>query len=156
MLTDEEFLERILEKGQIRISARAICMYDEKILVTKNRHSKKTFYAFPGGELEYGEKLSNRLKKEFLEETNSSVKKLKYLFVVENRFKFKDRIIHSLEHYFLCRLEHYEIVSRDPNEDFFWLSLNNLSQYELYPKIVKESLIDGTWKQSRHFIELLE
>ena len=108
-----KFFEKIAERKDIRISVRSICLQNGYLLVEQPSDDPHACYSFIGGELEFGELMESALKREYREEIGLEVKILRYLFVVENRFLFNNKLIHSLEHYFQNEIEHTKITSQE-------------------------------------------
>lgn len=152
----EKFLSVVSKEGIIRPCVRSLCFYQGKILGEQPADDPSACFAFPGGGLELGETLEERLKKEYLEEANVRVITSEYLFLVENRFSFNDGLIHSLEHYFFVTLEDYDIESQEPEIILKWLAIDQLPKIDLQPKIVREVIINGTWRNVKHLIQPFE
>jgi hypothetical protein len=123
--SQEALLAKMAAKGAMRVSVRSICMHDGALLVQTR---------------EYGE------------ETDRQVVRAQYLFVVENRVRTAAGILHSLEHYFLVELDSYEIRSRESHLVQSWLPLSQLSAYDVRPRVVRDAIIDGSWKTHKHLI----
>ncbi len=148
----DQFLTELVKQKAIRPSIRSFCFHNDKILVQRPSDNPTACYAFIGGILEIGEKMEERIRKGYIEETNAEVISAEYLFVVENIFDYKDGIFHSLEHYFFVDINSYDISSCDPELLQFWLPLNELQKYDLRPHVLRDALIDGSWKNKKHFI----
>ncbi|MBD3193254.1 MAG: NUDIX domain-containing protein [Candidatus Heimdallarchaeota archaeon] len=156
MTHSEKFLSRVAKEGIIRPCVRSLCFHQRKILVEQPSDEPSACFAFPGGGLELGETLEERLKKEYLEEANVQVISQEYLFLVENRFSFKDTFIHSLEHYFLVQLENYDIESKEPEIILKWLPIDQLPKIDLRPEIVRDVIINGAWRKVKHLVQPFE
>ncbi|MHA2497624.1 MAG: NUDIX domain-containing protein [Candidatus Hodarchaeales archaeon] len=153
MSSEKEFFANLIEKKQIRISVRSLCFHEGRILAEQSSNPHLTGFYFPGGELEWGELMEERLRIEFEEETTAKITTAKYLFVVENRFKFLEEMIHSLEHYFLVELDNYDLASREPWIRQEWLPVDRLKGYDLKPLNVRDVIADGSWKTVKHIID---
>jgi ADP-ribose pyrophosphatase YjhB (NUDIX family) len=152
MSRDEAFLRRVAEKGDIRISVRSICIHDGALLVQRHADDPASYYAFIGGGLETGERMEDRIRREYGEETDRQVVRARYLFVVENRVRTAAGILHSLEHYFSVDLDSRDVRSREPHLVQCWLPLSELPAYDVRPHVVRDAIVDGTWKTRKHLV----
>ena len=108
--------------------------------------------AFIGGEYEVGDTLERRLRAEFEEETTASVLTVRYLFVVENRFRHAGRLVHGLEHYFLAEIDTVDVRSHEGHLEFHWLPLQNLNKFDVRPHVVRDAILSGSYLQARHLV----
>jgi hypothetical protein len=92
------------------------------------------------------------LRTEFQEETTAKVLTARYLFVVENRFRYADRLVHGLEHYFLVEIDTADVRSREPHLEFHWLPLPNLAAFDLRPHVVRDAILSGSYLEARHLV----
>jgi ADP-ribose pyrophosphatase YjhB (NUDIX family) len=152
MSEPDAFLARVAEKGDIRVSVRSICLHDGAVLVQSHADDPASYHAFIGGGVETGERMEDRIRKEYAEETDRRVVRAEYLFVVENRVRTAAGVLHSLEHYFLVELDSYEVRSREPHLVQSWLPLAELSARDLRPHVVRDAIVDGSWRTRRHLI----
>ena len=144
-----KFFEKIAERKDIRISVRSICLQNGYLLVEQPSDDPHACYSFIGGELEFGELMESALKREYREEIGLEVKILRYLFVVENRFLFNNKLIHSLEHYFQTEIEHTKITSQESHIIQRWLPIKHLKKYDVRPHVVRDAICDGSWDVKR-------
>lgn len=105
--------DRFIADGRHRVRPRvaSIVIRDGEVLVQRPVDDPGASYAFIGGEYEAGDTLQSRLRTEFEEETNCRIVRAEYLFVVENRFAYEGRLIHSLEHYFEVEIDRRDAKS---------------------------------------------
>jgi ADP-ribose pyrophosphatase YjhB (NUDIX family) len=148
----EDFLTGVAEKGDIRISVRSICLHDDAVLVQRHADDPSSYHAFIGGGLETGESMEDRIRLEYGEETDRQVVRAQYLFVVENRVRTAAGILHSLEHYFSVELDSHEVRSRERHLVQCWLPLSRLSAHDVRPHVVRDAIVDGTWKTRKHLV----
>ena len=85
-------------RNKFEICIRAIILNNGKILVCRKK--KKGYYFFPGGHLEFGEKIGDALTREIKEELNVAVKKFSFIGVVDNVFKEDDEKHHEINFIF--------------------------------------------------------
>jgi len=149
-----EYLNQMLENAQIGLSARAIIVNSEHdhFLAEKNLGTRDQYLNFIGGRVELGETLEACIKREMQEETSAKVIRMEYLFVAENFITFKGETLHGLGHYFEVEIDTKEVQSRLDGIELIWLSINELSQADLRPHIVRDVVADGSFRSVRHLI----
>ena len=152
MVSQSRFFKKIADRQSIRISVRSICLRHGCLLVEQPSDDPYACYSFIGGELKFNELMELGLKREYREEIGLEVKILQYLFVVENRFLFDNRLIHSLEHYFQTQIDRTEIMSQEPDLIQRWLPVKHLKQYDLRPHVVRDAIFDGSWLTAKRLI----
>jgi ADP-ribose pyrophosphatase YjhB (NUDIX family) len=152
MSDPDAFLRTVAEKGDIRVSVRSICLHDGAVLVQRHADDPASYHAFIGGELETGERMEDRIRREYSEETDRQVVRAEYLFVVENRVRTAAGILHSLEHYFSVELDSCDVRSREAHLVQCWLPLSELSACDVRPRVVRDAIVDGSWKTRKHLI----
>ena len=82
---------------RIRVRVCGLCWQDGHLLLVKHGGlTEGDFWAPPGGGLEFGESVAERLQKEFLEETGLTVSPGRFLFGCE----FVQKPLHAIELYF--------------------------------------------------------
>ncbi|RAU83075.1 NUDIX domain-containing protein [Pontibacter arcticus] len=94
---------------QLRVRVSGICVIDKKLVLAKHGKTinNKAFWAPPGGGLEFGEKVHDCLKREFLEETGIEVEVVRFLFVNE----FLENPLHAIELFFEVRATGGKIIT---------------------------------------------
>jgi 8-oxo-dGTP diphosphatase len=154
MPDDQAFWRRILDSRQIQNSARAIIFDSARrhILVERNLSAGEGYVAFPGGGIELGETLEECISRELDEEIAARVVEFEFLFVVENIIDFEGEYLHGIELYCEVKLESDEIESQLEGYEFPWLDVDNLSQVDLRPWIVRDHIVDGSYRNMRHLV----
>ena len=147
MAEDKNYFQSMIEKGQIRIGARAIITNaaQDRFLVEKNHSEPGQVLNFSGGVLELGESLDQCLKREIMEETFVSISRMDYLFFVENFITHKEEVIDGIGFYYLVELGQEDIKSANDDFEFFWFSKKELAELDLRPYIVRDCIIDGSY-----------
>ncbi|HMN27964.1 MAG TPA: hypothetical protein PKE45_07395, partial [Caldilineaceae bacterium] len=84
--------------------------------------------------------------------TDAKVLRAQYLFVVENFFPHHAQIRHSLEHYFEIVLDREEIAPTNSGVEFTWAPIAELAALDLRPLVVRDRIIDGTYRSVGHLI----
>lgn len=154
MFDDHDYFRWMIENAQVRLGARAIVVDSEGdlFLVEKNLGTRDQYLNFIGGGVELGETLEACIKREMQEETDARVVRMEYLFVVENFIKFKGEVVHGLGHYFEVEIDRQEVQSRLDRTELIWLSMGELAQADLRPHIVRDCVVDGSYRSVRHLI----
>jgi ADP-ribose pyrophosphatase YjhB (NUDIX family) len=98
---------------------------------------------------EVGDSFEERLRKEFEEETSARIVSVDYCFVVENRFRWRGELVHTLEHYFEVVLDREEIASREEHLEQVWLPDRVFAEADVRPAIVRDALVTGDWRDIR-------
>jgi ADP-ribose pyrophosphatase YjhB (NUDIX family) len=149
-MREAAYFDAVASRRLVRPSVRAICLAGGNVLAQRPADSPGSPFAFIGGEYEAGDTMEGRLRLEFEEETTAKLVSARYLFVVENAFRWKGRLVHLLEHYMEVELDRREIESREPHLTQHWLPLARLAEFDLRPFVVRDALIDGRWREVRH------
>lgn len=93
---------------KLRVRACGLCFQGDKILMIKHMGLGKDFlWAPPGGGVNFGEKASDALKREFLEETSLKIEVGDFCFACE----YISGQLHAVELFFLTKPENY-IISK--------------------------------------------
>ncbi|MDQ7092635.1 NUDIX domain-containing protein [Desulfosporosinus sp. PR] len=147
---------------QIRNSAKAIIIKDNKILLTKNQDSLGIFYLLPGGGQEAGESIVDALKRECLEEISVEVDVLDIRYVRDyigknHEFSVEDSEIHQIEYMFICSVNtgfeaRNGIVPDTMQIGVEWVELKSLGKYRLYPKILKSLILEDGLLEGRIYL----
>jgi 8-oxo-dGTP pyrophosphatase MutT (NUDIX family) len=139
-----------------------VLMQDGHVLI--HRSKLETHWSLPGGRVKLGEDARTSLKREMVEELALDVETLNHLCTIENFFTYKGKNIHEVGLYF-------EIKACDPfslynGEEFTvkeaerlvfkWVHLKDLSDYKLYPEVVKNKLITGSLESDYFFVDDLQ
>lgn len=134
----------------VRVRVAAIVVTNGMVLVQRPTDEPTACYAFIGGEYELGDTFESRIRREFSEETTASVVGLRYLFVVENRFRIGDDLIQGLEHYLEVTLDRQNVESRESHLSQHWLPLVKLRDFDLRPHVVRDVLALGNQHEVSH------
>ena len=102
-----------------------------QILLCKS-HKWDDKYIIPGGHVEFGEKLEDALKREILEETALEIHSIKLIGIKECFYSnsyYKNR--HFLFMDYICKTEMTKVVLNDEAEDYIWIPLEDIDNYDL-------------------------
>ena len=108
-----------------------------KLLTLKYNYSGNNVYALPGGNLEFGERMEDALKRELIEEIGLSVSVGSLAFVAEVHQRQKD----TLHMVFNGEIENGTPVLNPKETSALaveWLLVSELEQFSLYPNISKQ------------------
>lgn len=141
----------------IRNSAKALIIFDEKILLTKNSDNLGFFYLLPGGGQEKFEDIHEALHRECKEEISCDVDIKDIRFIREyigkrHEFAEWDNEVHQIEYIFECSLKSGTVPCNGSVPDNFqigveWITLSELDNIRLYPSILKKVINkNGTFK----------
>lgn len=136
----------------IRVSTKAIIIKDNKILMIKNIDKDGFWYILPGGGQHHKETVIQALKRECKEEANIDVKVGELLFIREyigehHEFKEFDKDEHQIELMFSCKIINNTRAQVGKTPDIYqkgveWVEINNLHNYRVYPKTLKEIFLN--------------
>ena len=133
----------------IRNSAKALILKDGRLLCTRNvGYRGDHYYLLPGGGQDFGETLTDALRRECLEEIGAHVivHELRYVrdYIGKNH-EFAERYseFHQIEYMFICSLANEPGVTSASNPDSAqigveWIELENLRHTPIFPKALKE------------------
>ncbi|MCM2477039.1 NUDIX domain-containing protein [Rhizobium sp. CG5] len=155
-LTQDQFFQAVASRQIPRVRIAGIVVNDGKVLVQKPADDPSSCYAFIGGEYEVGDTFETRLRKEFEEETNARVVAARYLFCVENHFRYNGHHIQQAEHFFLVSLDRHDITSHEDHLTQHWLPLADLPNADLRPFVVRDAMASGSYLTDRHLIQMPE
>ena len=144
----------ILTRGRLQACGRAI-IFDSarrRILVERSLGVREGYVAFPGGRIELGETLEQCITREIDEEIGATVLDFEFLFLLENFFVFEGEAIHGIELFCEVRLKSDEVESQLAGCEFPWLEVAALSDADLRPTVVRDRIIDGTYRNVRHLV----
>jgi 8-oxo-dGTP pyrophosphatase MutT (NUDIX family) len=154
MPDDQALWRQIYESKQVQLGVRTI-VFDStgrKILVERNLGAREKYVNFPGGVLELGETLEQCISREMIEEIAIPILNFKILFLVENFILFEGAYLHGIEFYCEVKLGSDDVVAQIEGYEFYWLSVDLLSDVDLRPIIVRDRIIDGSYREVRHLI----
>ena len=137
-------------RRMIRVSAKAVIVRDDKLLVIACRDSAGEFYMLPGGGQDKFERLANALRRECREEIGADVEVGELLFVRDyigrnHEFAASEQDTHAVEIMFACRVpDDYVPVTGDvpdPSQHSVkWIALDDLAHVRLYPAALRPVL----------------
>jgi ADP-ribose pyrophosphatase YjhB (NUDIX family) len=154
VLSQDQFFQAVASRQIPRIRIAGIVVADDAVLVQRPVDDPDSCCAFIGGEYEVGDTFETRLRKEFEEETNARVVEARYLFCVENHFRYKGGVIQQAEHYFLVNLDRRDVESRERHLSQHWLPLLQFRDAIVRPIAVRNAIADGSYLTRRHIVQM--
>lgn len=131
---------------EIRPIVLGLAIKNNKLLVSEGFDSSKnqTFYRCLGGGIEFLEKSTDALKREFKEEINIDVVVEKFLGISENIFTYQGKNAHELVFYYNINIldkdykEEYIVTDDDGEIKAVWMDINEFKNNNkiLYPQEV--------------------
>ena len=136
-----------------RVSAKAIIVEDDRLLVIHLRDDLGDFYYLPGGGQEYGETIAEALDRECREEIGCGVVHHEIIFLRDYfgwEYEFADieGHIHQVELMFQCDIAEAQrpTTTSVPDEmqvGFTWVPITDLPTTRFYPMAMRDELVDA-------------
>jgi ADP-ribose pyrophosphatase YjhB (NUDIX family) len=139
-----------------------ILIHENKVLLQKPDNSND--YAFPGGQVAFGETNAETIIREFREEVGADIKVAELKWVEENIYPWSCRLCHQICLFFLVNLKDMlqiplngRFISKEYRENddnaiyFYWIPLDEVKNINVYPANAAELLLkldDGV----KHFV----
>jgi 8-oxo-dGTP pyrophosphatase MutT (NUDIX family) len=151
-----------LTPGRFQMRAVAIIRRAGHVLVHKATH--ESFWALPGGRVEFGETAAEALRREIAEELGCAARLGPLRFLVENFFHFDGRACQEIGWYYEAELAPgfpfltdavcHRAVEGAYDLEFRWVPCDaeGLTTYPLVPPMLAAQLVDPT-PGFRHIVE---
>ena len=131
---------------EIRPIVLGLAIKDNKLLVSEgfDNVKKQTFYRCLGGGIEFLEKSTDALKREFKEEINIDIVIKDFLGISENIFTYEGKNAHELVFYYNINIldkdykEEYVVTDDNGQSKAVWIDINEFKSRNkiLYPQEV--------------------
>jgi ADP-ribose pyrophosphatase YjhB (NUDIX family) len=137
------------ELGKFNYRVCAVIINDKKLLVMRDNHAD--YFYLPGGRVQFNETAENAVLRELKEELNIDAKIIRALYFNQNFF-FEDVLkvnYHEIGVYYLIDISKTDILSRGnsfkgvettKNQQFEWMSFDDVKKSYLYPLFIKENI----------------
>lgn len=100
---------------------------DELLVITRKNDPARGTLDFPGGFYDLGETAAQGLAREVKEETGLTVVSSRLLFSYPNTYLYSGFTVHTLDFFFLCRVEDfYALSAHDDAAGYEWIAVRNL------------------------------
>lgn len=137
-------------QGDLRFNFRAAGVIFNQNQVLLHKLLGDSYWALPGGRVEFLEPAQETIKREMQEELGIDVCVEKLLWVVENFFLHNDKSYHELGFYFLIsshshpdfytQTKAFKGIENEKHLIFQWHNVEALETIELQPKFLQTSL----------------
>ncbi len=111
--------------------ARGIVYQKEKILLCENIAG--SYFFLPGGHVKENESSEEALKREFLEESGSTVISTEYIDSFYNQFKNTNRLIDETLDVYLVKIKDSIVKSKEDHIRFSWVLFRDLINVRFLP-----------------------
>lgn len=138
------------DRGNLRFNVRAAGVIFQQNHVLLHKLISDSFWALPGGRVEFLEPAQETIKREMQEELGIDICVEKLLWVVENFFIRNDKSYHELGFYFLISshshpdfytpIKAFKGIENDKHLIFQWHDVEALEDIELQPKFLQRAL----------------
>ena len=100
---------------------------DELLVITRKNDPAKGTLDLPGGFYDLGETAAQGLAREVKEGTGLTVVSSRLLFSYPNTYLYSGFTVHTLDFFFLCRVEDfYALSAHDDAAGYEWIAVRNL------------------------------
>ena len=137
-------------QGKIRVIVLGLILSGDRIFVSGcyDPVKQETFYRALGGGVEFGERSTDALQREFQEEIQAELTNIKYLACLENFFVYNGKAGHELIQLYQCdfvdakfyELESLDFADGDGEYTAFWMPVERFRSGEL--RLVPDKFID--------------
>ncbi|WP_340613857.1 NUDIX domain-containing protein [Xenorhabdus thailandensis] len=143
----------------VRISAKAIIIRKDKILLVRYKSDSDEWYTLPGGGQRFGETLTQTLIRECLEETTYKIKPARLVFVREyigsnHEFAEFDKDVHQVKLMFLASItdKNPDIRNLSHNADrdqigAQWISLGDVINLPIFPLALRPFIVENSFSR---------
>lgn len=125
-------------KKNFEVCVRGVIVDRGKILVARNKAKK--YYFFPGGHVEFGEKLTETLGRELGEELGVRPKDSKFIGIVDNIFE-DEGLHHEVDFVFEVKTGEVRAESKEDHIDFAFLTRSEFAKKKVYPLALQKALV---------------
>lgn len=131
----------MITNKKIDFAVKAFIIRDGNFLVMRNNGEKRNLWELPGGRMQFGENAEQTLKRELIEETGLSVKRIRILDTWD-RFEGEDYQVTGI--ICLCASTEGQVIISDEHDDYQWLPVNKSSVEYLYEHF-KSRMMKWDW-----------
>lgn len=138
------------DQGDFRFNYRSVGVIFKENQVLLHKRKTDSFWALPGGRVEFMESAPDTIKREMQEELGINILVERLLWIVESFFEYNDKSYHELASYFLISSDYnsdiyaqdqaFKGIEEDKALIFEWHEVETLDNIELYPNFLQKSL----------------
>ena len=139
-----------IDGGIFNFRVAGVFINNDKVLVHRGRADD--FYALPGGRVEMFEETSAALVREMKEELKADIDIKRLLWICEDFYEYGGNKVHELCYYYLADFPHPAQIQLDgsfweteldgSDLEFVWLPFSDIEKVEIYPRFLKEGLLN--------------
>ena len=129
------------------VCVRAIIRSRGKILVCF--HKEKGVYFFPGGHLNFGESISEALKREIKEELGIAIKKFSLVGMVDNIYEEGDKKHHEINLVFNVKVNKITDKSKENHIEFIFFDKKRFLKEKVLPIALQKAILK--WQKDKKF-----
>ncbi|MFA6048072.1 MAG: NUDIX domain-containing protein [Parcubacteria group bacterium] len=122
----------------IEIISRAFIVKEGEVLLCKVK--SKDNYFFPGGHVEYGEKVEDALKRELKEEIGKELENINFIGICENTFQFMGEH-QEINLVFEAEINDDKLEVLEDHMEFGWFSFNRIESMNVLPEKLKKEFL---------------
>lgn len=126
-------------KNIIETTIRAVIEEKGKVLLCRQKSTD--YYFFPGGHLEFGEKIKEALAREIKEELNIKMEKAFFIGMVDNVFSDGKNMHHEINLFFKTEVDRISTSSQEGHIDFALIDKKKLVKTKIYPVVIKKQIM---------------
>lgn len=124
---------------KFEVCVRAIIQDKRKILVCY--HKEKGYYFFPGGHLNFEEKIQDTLFREIKEELNVKVKKIRFIGLVDNFYEETGKKHHEINLVFETKIDKITQKSQENHIGFILFDKKRFLKEKVLPIALQKAIL---------------
>ena len=114
---------------------------NELLVVKRGKEPAKGTLDLPGGFVDMDETAEEGMTREIREETGLNVRNIKYLFSVPNIYRYSGIDIHTLDMFFLCKVDSSPTaIASDDAAECFWLPFDEIHPEQFGLRSIRQAL----------------
>ena len=151
-----------MEEGVFSYRVAGICLRNGRVLLQTTTGEDRSF-AFPGGNVSFGETNEQTLIREFREETGLDIRVGELKWVAEIFFPWGEKTCHQICLYYLVEVQDESVTAegkfigreqlegRNFDLEFHWVPIEQVKKLEVYP-VQAAALLEKLDEGVQHFI----
>jgi 8-oxo-dGTP diphosphatase len=125
---------------EFEILVRAVIVSNGEILLCRSK--ARGYYFFPGGHVEFGERVEDVLKRELNEEIGIEPKSFRFIGFVENIFEEDGKSHHEVDLFFSAEVDKDKLCFGEDHIEFEWKPIENVSNIDVRPRVARDKVVD--------------
>lgn len=146
--------EEFQNLGIPRVIVRGLCTHQGNLFVeySSEQGEMDRQYALPGGQIKWGERAKDALRRIFKDEFSMDVTVDRFLLVIENKFGTRVGRIHNVEIVFEVKAQSADFNPMVAGLAGRWIEMNAIDKYNLMPEELREVLFTQSINRRKHII----